>query len=302
MPTAERALLHRGGQQGTWGSLGLWAADEDDYAQACRALARVVAQAAGLKAGDEVLSLACGAGDELKLWLQDFRAALACGVELDGLQVQAARRLLAVKAGVPPYRVQVLQGSALDLPPLGLDAARFDCVLCVDAAYHLRPRQQFLQAAWSALRPGGMLAYTDLSLAPRATPHQGLWGGVLLRGAARLCGLAGDELQTADAQVQGLHAVGFVDVHTRPLDSEVLGGFAAYVRRQGSRVLRSAWHPDWRRPALTAALIGPCQAAGLGYVLLAARKPGPAASACKAAATPYADRTALSSSGTPASA
>lgn len=266
MPTAERALLHRGGRRGTWGNLGLWRDADDDYAGACAALACAVADAAGLRPGDAVLDLACGAGDELLLWLDAYGAARVLGVERDAQLAQAAQRRVGAR-GV------VRQASALD--PAAFGEARFDRVVCVDAAYHLSPRSAFLQAAWHALRPGGTLAYTDLSV-QRAGP--------LLRGAAGLCGLAPQDLLSAPAQVQRLLEHGFVDARVQALDEPVLGGFARFVRGQGARVARTALHRDWRRPAITARLIGPCRRAGLGYVLLAATR-GEGGAAAMALAT-----------------
>jgi SAM-dependent methyltransferase len=273
MPTAERALLHRGGRRGTWGNLGLWQhGEDDDYAGACTALARAVADAAGLRTGDAVLDLACGAGDELQLWLDAYGAGRVHGVELDVQLAQAARQRLGPRATVQ-------QGSALTLatPP----GVAFDRVLCVDAAYHLRPRAAFLQAAWRALKPGGTLAYTDLCLHPGTATR----GAVLLRAAARLCGLAADELLDTAAQRARLEAMGFTGVQVQPLDAAVLGGFARFVQAQGPRVARTALHRDWRRPGLTARLIGPCRRAGLGYLLLTATRPGGEAAAAIAHAT-----------------
>lgn len=266
MPTAERALLHRGGRRGTWGNLGLWRDADEDYASACAALACAVADAAGLRAGDAVLDIACGAGDELLLWLDTYGAARVVGVERDAHLVMAARQ----RAGA---RAVVEQAVAPQLDAFG--SACFDRVVCVDAAYHLSPRSAFLQAAWRALKPGGTLAYTDLSV-PRAGP--------LLRTAARLCGVAAADLLGPAAQAQRLLDHGFVDARVRPLDDAVLGGFARFVQAQGARVARTALHRDWRRPGLTARLIGPCRRAGLGYVLLAATR-GPGAAAAMARAT-----------------
>lgn len=265
MPTAERALLHRGGRRGTWGSLGLWHEGDEDYAVACEALATAVGQAAGVQAGDRVLSVACGAGDELLLWLLHFGAAHALGVELDPMLVRAAERLTASHPGGVALRA----GSGTALSSLGLLPQSFDRVLCVDAAYHLRPRLAFLQGAWSLLRSGGCLAYTDLCLDSVGAP----WRAPLVRNAARLCGVAARELQSPADQAARLQQLGFEDVQVQRLDEPVLGGFARYVNQQGRRISRTAWHPDWRRPGLTARLIGPCRAAGLGYVLLAATRP-----------------------------
>ncbi len=292
MPTAERALLHRGGRLGTWGSLGLWHDGADDYAEACESLARAVGQAAGIRPGERVLSLGCGAGDELLLWARGFGAAEVCGLERDPTLVAAARALLERRPPPAGARVQVLCGDATQLATLALPHGRFDRIVCVDAAYHLSPRGAFLQAVHGRLRPGGRFALTDLTLGTPA--HRG-WR-LLLRAAARLTRVPLAELLPLPAQVARLRAAGFGDVQALALDATVLDGFARHVRAQGPRIARTLWHPDWQRPGLTARLIGPCRAAGLGYALLSGE------ATPSARATPSDERTALSSSGTPLSA
>lgn len=141
----------------------------------------------------------------------------------------------------------------------------FDAVVCVDAAYHFAPRRDFIASAFDRLRAGGHLAFTDLTLAGRA--------GLLIRGAARACGLAAAELVTVETRSRQLRAAGFVDVVAEPLDAAVLDGFVAFVAAQRRRLGAEARGPGWRRVAVTAALIPPCRAAGLGYALFSARKP-----------------------------
>jgi SAM-dependent methyltransferase len=271
----ERGLLHLGGSAGTWGSLGLWphADTQADYASACSALALAVGQAAGLVPGCRVLSVACGAGDELRLWQQHFQAGAVCGVERDAALVQTAATDLD-RGGA---HIRVLHGSGTALLALGLLPASFDAVVCVDAAYHLRPRRAFLQGAFALLRPGGRLAYTDLLLddapARGAATHRPAWRTALLRASARACGLRADDLQSPHDQLQRLRAQGYIDARLQRLDAEVLDGFARHVQQQAQRHRLSAWQPAWRRPALTARLIAPCRAAGLGYALIAATRP-----------------------------
>lgn len=141
----------------------------------------------------------------------------------------------------------------------------FDAVLCVDAAYHFAPRSDFIALAGQRLRRGGHLAFTDLTLAGRA--------GLLIRGAARACGLAAAELVTIETRSRQLRAAGFVDVVAEPLEAAVLDGFVAFVAAQRRRLGTEASGPGWRRVAVTAALIPPCRAAGLGYALFSARRP-----------------------------
>ena len=305
---SEAQLLHHGGRPGGWGSLGWWGDEGEapaDYHGACTALARHLAQAADLGAGDRVLSVACGDGEELRLWVQDFGAAAVVGVEHD---VRRAQRAAAATALLPAVRV--LQGSGSALLALGLPEASFDRVLCVDAAYHLQPRAAFLQAAFRLLRPGGRLAYTDLVL---NTAGAG-WKRALLGLGTRACGMAPGSLISGPAQLQRLHETGFGDARLQSWDEPVLGGYTRFVRRQ-VRVLPggpwwagswagswAGWQAGWRRAALTALWIPPCRAAGLGYAMLTAAKPLATGAAATAAATASAERAALSSSGTPSSA
>lgn len=243
-------LLHRGGRPGIWGNLGLWRSGSDDYATACRALASEVGSAARIAAGDHVLSIACGAGDELVVWVDEFSAAQATGIEID--QACTAATLAALPRVLP---------------------AHFDRVVCVDAAYHLSPRQAFIDAAFGLLRPGGRLAYTDLVVdGDRGFGHI---GAPLLRAAARLCGVPAADLGPAEKSIARLATAGWVDIESSRLDEAVLGGFRRFVRMQGRRLGSSAWSAGWRRSAVTAGLIPLCRAAGLGYALFGATKRGP---------------------------
>jgi SAM-dependent methyltransferase len=138
----------------------------------------------------------------------------------------------------------------------------FEAVVCVDAAYHFSPRAAFLSDAFGRLAPSGRLAFTDLTLAGRS--------GWVIRGAARVCGLAAAEIVPLAQRSRQLRAAGFVDVVAEPLDEAVLEGFAAFVAAQRSRVGSG---PGARRAVVTAALIPPCRRAGLGYALFSARRP-----------------------------
>lgn len=252
-PLTQRELLHRHGAAGSWGNLGLWPAT--GYAAACSALARRVGEAASLAPGQRVLSVACGAGDELELWVRAFGIGHALGVERDAAARGLAQRFVGDAVAVT---------GALPAGPLPI-AERFDAVLCVDAAYHLSPRPAYLAQWHAVLKPGGQLAFTDLVLDSRRS--------LPLRAAARLCGVPAGDLVGADVRRAQLRDAGFVDVRVERLDAEVLDGFAQFVRAQRARLGPRAAGPAWRRVALTAALIAPCRALGLGYALFSARRP-----------------------------
>jgi SAM-dependent methyltransferase len=261
VPPPESSLLHRGGPAGTWGSLGLWTNDRH-YADACRALAVRVGTAAAIGPGDRVLGLACGAGDDLCLWVEHFAARHATGIEIDA---RLAARASARCEALAPARFTVLARSALaarDLPEHS-----YDRVVCVDAAYHMAPRTAFLSAARHCLRHGGTLAYTDLTVARRP--------GAALRAAARACGVAPDELAAPEDQAARLARAGFDAIRIESLDAQVLAGFSEFALRQTRLLGADALRLGWRRPLATALLIRALRGSGLGYALLSARKAPP---------------------------
>ena len=56
-----------------WSNLGLFESADVPYDKACAALARFLADSAGLCADDRVLACGCGAGDELFLYKAEYR-------------------------------------------------------------------------------------------------------------------------------------------------------------------------------------------------------------------------------------
>lgn len=251
-----RDLLQHGGPAAGWGNLGLWLQD-GPYADAAATLALAVGQAAQLQAGQRVLSMACGAGDELLLWVQAFNVDQALGCDRDPAALALARQRIATAGLAARCAVQA------QVPAQAPEGA-FDAVLCVDAAYHLSPRRAWLDQVHGLLKPGGRLAFTDLVL------DRGSSAG--LRLAARLCGVAADDLVEVEQRQQQLRDAGFDDVQQQRLDGAVLEGFARFVRRQSRLLGWQALRPAWWPARITAGLIAPCRAAGLGYALYSARR------------------------------
>jgi SAM-dependent methyltransferase len=240
-------LLHHGGPPSAWGNLGLWSSADQPYADACRALADRVAAAAGLGPGQRVVSLACGSGEELRHWVQAHGVHSALGVEADAQRARRARRRMA-RAGLVAQCPVVVQPALAWAARRGAHDARFDAVLCVDAAYHLSPRLQLLRHALALLQPGARLAFTDLVLDRQAAAAP--W----LRAAARLCGVPHVDLVPADERLRQLQAAGFVDVLAERLDdaAPTTPRFPAAGCRPARRSRRTTPAARARRAALQA--------------------------------------------------
>jgi ubiquinone/menaquinone biosynthesis C-methylase UbiE len=257
----DRELLHRGGAARGWANLGDWT-HAHTYAEACEALAVRVGEAAALKAGDEVLEVACGAGEGLRLWREKFGASRAVGLELRPAEVELARA-----AGL-----DAAVGDAADLSRF--PDASFDAVLCVDAAYHFDPRPRFFEEATRVLRPGGRIALTELVLdeAPR-----GRLGRAALEVSARACAIPPGNLVTEADYVKQLECAGLKEISVRRLDEAVLEGFAAFMRAHRERHHAETREAGWSKPLVTAWAAALARRRDwLHYVLIDARTPSAA--------------------------
>lgn len=269
---AERAWLAAGGRDEGWHNLGLWQPG-DAYATAAARLAQAVVHAVRAKPQARWLVVACGAGAELALALRSD-AAHVLALDADPANAAAAAQMHASDARV---QVQCLDVMADDVTH-ALPAASFDAVICIDAAYHLAPRKRWLHAMRRVLRGGGRIAFCDLVADMRPWPLPLVWHAV-----ARGAGIDARDIVSQSAALARLGNAGFEDARAERLDDAVLGGFARFVRQQ-----RSKQGSAGQRARATARAIGPCRAAGLGYAIFSA--------------TASAERTALSSRGTPSSA
>ena len=212
-----------------WENLGRWLSPSQPYPEAARALAMTVAETANMQAGDRVLDLGPGMGQEQqRLWQREFQIGAYYGWE---------RHLPA-----PPQ-------------------VSWHHVLAVDSAYFVPHLQLLWQQLWLQLVPGGTITWTDLYLKRDPKNRRERWR---LRMTSAMTGIRFDHWRTLDEwQTWSQNLVG-ASLATTDLTDEVLGGFCrhmAWRRTQGAARTGPLW------PALlTAALLEPLLAQELiGY-------------------------------------
>lgn len=152
-----------------------------------------------------VLDAGCGLGACTALLAAAYPGAAVVGINYSEAQIAHARRH---HAG-PGISFLRMDAAALDFPD-----DSFDCIHCVEAAMHFRPRQRFLNEARRVLVPGGRLVVTDV-LTDRATSFIP----------------AENVVSTLDAYARLLEAAGLGPAIVRDIRAETAAPFAELLRR-----------------------------------------------------------------------
>lgn len=259
-PVVDPALLNGAGAPTRWANLGFWR-DAREYPHAAAALARRVGRAAQLGANDVVLDIACGCGDSLALWVQEFEVQRTVGVEPDAASVDVA--VARVRDWGLDDRVALVCAAAEELDPRtacpGLTA-----ITCVDAAYHFRSRREWLSRLAAAVPSGTRLGLADLLVAPS------LRQGVRVRALAARAAIPEENLWTAHDVEPLLADCGWVLDRLVRCGPEVLGGFRQFALRSTPHLVRHRSQGGWRALATALALV----AAGprLDYAIISAHR------------------------------
>lgn len=149
---------------GYWQQPELAELTSDDFAAAAEALTAELCGAGRIADGQRVLDAGCGFGGTLAHINEHYSNMKLAGLNLDGRQLQRARKLTAPEPG---NTVELVQGDACRLP---FSDRSFDVVLAVECIFHFQSREHFLQEAHRVLAPAGRLAISDFIPSPSIAP------------------------------------------------------------------------------------------------------------------------------------
>jgi ubiquinone/menaquinone biosynthesis C-methylase UbiE len=191
-------------------NMGYWAAGATTLDQAATELARVVARAADLHAGQRVLDAGCGLGELDFLWLQEHGPKRIVAIDINASQIEAAQES-AVARGVADW-IDFRVASATSLTALG---ESFDKVISVEAPHQFVTREDFFREAFQVLGSGGRLVTTDLIPLPGRTVRHFTMNPL--------------NLYSRIVYEQKLSEAGFVNVQVTSIRDLVLAPFTKYM-------------------------------------------------------------------------
>jgi ubiquinone/menaquinone biosynthesis C-methylase UbiE len=247
-------------------NLGYWDGPTS-YDDACRRLAEVLGESAGMSPADEVVDCGFGFGDQDFYWLERFKPKRITGLNITSSQVTEARRR-AAERGFSPERLDLRVGSATDMP---LPDACADLVTALETAFHYDTREAFFREAFRVLRPGGRLVTADpIARADAARTLKtavGEWFG------RRFWQIPAANIHDRREYERKLTASGFDPVRVESIREQVYPRFSDYaLRRLREPEMKARMHPLIRRLfiAMIRELAGP---SGPDYVLSVSVKP-----------------------------
>jgi microcystin synthetase protein McyJ len=201
-----------------WLNLGYWR-DARTYPDACRAMAELVGERAGLGPGDRVLDVGAGFAEQDFVFLDRFGVSHITAIDITPAHVQRGQDRVTRQRMGDLIDLRLGSATALDFPD-----ASFDRVVALECAFHFDTRDRFFREAYRVLRPGGTVALTDML--PAADRRYGFlaWFG-------RRYGYWPEANRYGRAEyARRLAATGYVDVDVESIREDVYPGMAQYIQ------------------------------------------------------------------------
>jgi cyclopropane fatty-acyl-phospholipid synthase-like methyltransferase len=258
-------------EQSLYLNMGYWKDAPKTKDAASEAMAKLLAETAGLTSDDRVLDVGFGFGDQDIFWMERFAPKQIVGLNVTRSQVELARRRVAARG--LSERVDLRFGSATEMP---FEPGTFDKVLALECAFHFQTRERFFQEAYRVLRPGGRIALADCPTLPREG-RLNLKGRLTEHLARALTQICKENMYDRHVLREKLTRAGFENVEVTSIYEHVNIPYARYVlKRMSEPDVVHQLYPVFQRiwtEAAKVALNGQADWPGLDYVIAFGDKP-----------------------------
>jgi cyclopropane fatty-acyl-phospholipid synthase-like methyltransferase len=225
-----------------WANLGLWSAGNLlTYEAACQSLAQLHGDTGRLEAPHKLLDVAAGRGASLTFWHTHYGLRDIDALEPDRFSCDLIQKNS--QESQTPWLGQVyndtlesyLDNNQKSPFPWG----QYDRVLCIDSAYHMRSTEDFLRFGHLALKPGGLLVWTNFT---HTQPLPTLPAKLL-----KWVGIHQESIINTTRFSKQSTDHGFSIDTVLNINEHVMGGFSMFVKSRRrllpwhSRLLKSWW-------------------------------------------------------------
>lgn len=205
---------------------GYWAKPGLSIEQASEALTDLIAQTAGMKAGDRVLDVGCGYGANAVVYMRHFGPAQITGIDVTEVRIISGRDYVKQHGFSAQVALQLGDATKMEFAD-----GSFDRVVSVECAFHFDTRRDFLREAFRVLAPGGTLALSDMIPKRGVDPKSYMTGH-----RAQISGVCLDmpvNAYDADTYAGNLRDAGFTDVRVESIVDQARLPFAQALDEVG---------------------------------------------------------------------